>query len=108
MKTPAGFECKYFYGDYYRYRNHEECRLIGTVPPPRNWTPDLCSTCPVPAILRANACPNMVLTAAVKPGFLKIGRGVKITAFCTKSRIAVKEPEIGCGSCHTIPEIKPE
>ena len=35
MKTPAGTECKYFYGDYYRGRNHEECRLLGAA-----WTID--------------------------------------------------------------------
>ena len=29
MKTPAGKECKYFYGNYYRGAHQEECRLIG-------------------------------------------------------------------------------
>jgi hypothetical protein len=28
MRTPAGTECKYFYGDYYRGRSQEECRLL--------------------------------------------------------------------------------
>ncbi len=104
MKTPAGFECQYFYGDYYRGRNLEECRLIGDAPPPGNWTPDLCKTCPVPSIQRANSCPNMVLKAAVKRVFL-IKRKVSITAFCTKSQKPVSEPEIGCGQCHPLPPV---
>jgi len=28
MKTPAGKDCKYFYGDYYRGRDLEECNLL--------------------------------------------------------------------------------
>ena len=38
MQTPAGQECRYFYGDYYRGRNHEECRLIAATSPSTNWT----------------------------------------------------------------------
>ena len=28
MRTPAGKECKYFYGNYFRGRKTEECRLL--------------------------------------------------------------------------------
>jgi hypothetical protein len=59
MRTPFGSECPFFYGNYFRGKSDEECRLIGNRPPPDNWTPDLCKSCPVPAILRANACKNM-------------------------------------------------
>ena len=34
MRTPAGKECQYFYGDYYRGRNQEECRLLSDATPP--------------------------------------------------------------------------
>jgi hypothetical protein len=105
VKTPAGNECKYFYGNYFRGRNDEECRLIGNVAPPHNWTPDLCKTCPVPHILLANACPNMVLKAEVRGKLLKFKRRVKISAFCTKVNQAVAEPEIGCGECHPLPPV---
>ncbi len=71
MRTPAGTECKFFFGDYYRGRNREECRLIGNAPTPRHWTPDLCKTCPVPGIQRANACEHMELTGQVSPGLRK-------------------------------------
>lgn len=103
MKTPAGAECKYFFGDYFRGRNHEECRLIGNNPPPNNWTPDLCQSCPVPGILRANACPFMELEGKVKRGFLGMGRRVIVTSYCTKAHQVVKEPEVGCGLCHPLP-----
>ncbi len=104
MRTPAGVECPYFFGDYFRGRNREECRLIGKQPPPHHWTPDLCKTCPVPAITRANACPHMQLKASVTRGFLFLKRQVKVTAYCTKSQQNVAEPAVGCGQCHPLPE----
>lgn len=100
MKTPAGFECSYFYGDYYRGRKREECRLIGNALPPHHWTADLCKTCPVPAIQRANACPFMVLEAKVDRPFFGLRRKVVVTAYCNKTYQIVSEPEIGCGQCH--------
>jgi hypothetical protein len=105
VKTPAGNECKYFYGNYFRGRKNEECRLIGDAAPPHNWTPDLCKTCPVPHILLANACPNMILKPDISGKLLKFKRRVKITAYCTKVNRAVSEPEIGCGECHPLPPV---
>jgi hypothetical protein len=105
MRTPAGFECKFFYGDYRRGRNREECRLIGEAPKPHNWTPDLCKKCPVPEIIRANACESMELSADVRPGILGWMRGVSVGAYCRKCEQTVTEPHIGCGQCHTLPDI---
>lgn len=105
MRTPAGTECPFFYGDYRRGRNREECRLIGNVPPPKNWKRDLCARCPVPGIVQANACQNMELTAEVQPGFLRIGRKVNVNAYCHKCETVVAEPHIGCGQCHELPDI---
>ena len=105
MKTPAGFECPYFYGNYFRGRKDEECRLIGNeVPPSQRWTPDLCKTCPVPAIVRANACPNLVLHGEVQGQFLGLRRRVKVSAYCKYSNLNVTEPEVGCGHCHDLPD----
>jgi len=102
MKTPAGRECPHFYGDYFRGRNVEECRLLklqGQV-----WTPDLCKTCPVPEIARANSCQHMRLDAVVaRPIFALFSRRVQITAFCEKSNRHVAEPHVGCGECHSLP-----
>ncbi len=102
MRTPAGIECPYFYGDYYRGKNIEECRLIGNQPPPQNWTPDLCATCPVPAIRRANACEFMQLIPKIVRKFPFVKRQVEITAYCTKAQAKVKIPEVGCGLCHPL------
>jgi hypothetical protein len=105
MRTPFGKECPFFYGDYYRGKNFEECRLIGSQPAPNNWKPQLCKDCPVPAIKRANACPTLTLSGSVKRGFLGLKSQVKVTAFCTRSQSVVEKPEIGCGICHPLPEI---
>jgi hypothetical protein len=99
MKTPAGSECKYFYGDYYRGRDHEECRLLGAA-----WTRDLCRTCPVPSIGMANACEFMQLRGEVtRPLASGFRRRVKVTTFCEKTKRSGFDPHIGCGECHPLP-----
>lgn len=99
MKTPAGIECAYFYGDYYRGRNREECRLLGAA-----WTRDLCRTCPVPSIGRANACEHMRLRAEVaRPLTSAFQKRVRVTPFCEKTGRAGFDPHIGCGECHPLP-----
>jgi len=105
MKTPAGKECKYFFGDYYRGRNREECRLIGNQPSPNHWTPNLCESCPVPGILLANSCEHMRLKARVGRKFLGLRRFVEVSAYCEKTDRPVKEPHIGCGECHPLPDV---
>jgi len=104
MRTPAGFECRYFYGNYFRGRKDEECRLVSDDPAKGQWTPDVCRTCPVPGIIRANACPNMVINGNVERILLGLRKRMKVTVYCTKSRSNVKEPEIGCGQCHPLPD----
>jgi hypothetical protein len=99
MKTPAGSECKYFYGDYYRGRDHEECRLLGAA-----WKRDLCRTCLVPAIGLANACEFMQLHGEVtRPVTAGFQRRVKVTTFCEKTGRSGFDPHIGCGECHPLP-----
>lgn len=104
MKTPAGNECPYFYGDYFRGRSLEECRLLTNTG--EKWTADLCKTCPVSGIARANACENLTLRASVgRPLSAVFQRRVQVTAYCQKTNRAVAEPHIGCGECHPIPPI---
>jgi hypothetical protein len=104
MRTPAGFECKYFYGDYFRGRSVEECRLLKAAG--QNWSPDLCKTCPVPDITRANACEHLQLRATVgRPLNAAFMRRVQLSAYCEKTHRDVKEPHIGCGECHPLPPI---
>ncbi len=104
MRTPSGVDCNYFYGDYFRGRSVEECRLLKVAG--QNWSPDLCKTCPVPGIVRANACENLQLKATVaRPFEAMFMRRVKVAAYCNKTRRNVKEPHVGCGECHPIPPI---
>ena len=105
MKTPAGTECTFFYGNYFRGQSSEECRLIGHRTDSQQWTPDLCATCPMPRIQLANSCENMVFHATVHKKFLGIKRYIQISAYCSKSQKDVAVPEIGCGECHPIKDI---
>jgi hypothetical protein len=100
MRTPAGFECKYFYANYYRGRNQQECRLIGKDPAKGQWTPGLCRDCPVPKITRVNACHHLLLDARVVKTWAGLGRKVEVSATCSKSLVEVVKPEVGCGHCH--------
>ena len=102
MRTPAGKECSYFYGDYFRGKNVEECRLLKDND--QRWSADLCKTCPVPDIQRANACEHMEMTGHVlRPLYAAFQRRVHVTVFCNKTKRDVKEPHVGCGECHTLP-----
>jgi hypothetical protein len=103
MRTPAGKECRYFYGDYYRGRDREECRLLSSASPPLPWSPDLCTTCPVPEILLDNACPTMVLSPLLERPFPFLKRQVQVRAFCTQTKQEGFDPHIGCGQCHRLP-----
>jgi hypothetical protein len=100
MITPAGKECPYYYQDFHRGRDIQECRLIKNTPEGGVYAPDLCHKCSAPGIALANACEHMVLEARVRRGILGLGRGVDVSAFCTRSHQDVKEPQIGCGQCH--------
>jgi hypothetical protein len=102
MRTPSGIECPFFYGDYGRGRNREECRLLdaaGLV-----WESSLCRGCPVPGIKRANACEFIRLRPRITRSALNLFRKqVEVSAYCEKSNQAVREPEVGCGQCHPLP-----
>lgn len=100
MITPAGVECRYYYADYFRGRQQQECRLIAQNRNSEPWRPQLCAHCPVPGILRANACPNLVLEGRVARGFLGLGRHVEASAVCSKHLVDVAQPKVGCGHCH--------
>lgn len=102
MRTPAGQECPHFYGDYYRGRNTEECRLLKLEGLP--WTRNLCKSCPVPGIARANSCAHMTLKPSItRPFYALFQSRIQVTAYCQKAARMVKEPHIGCGECHILP-----
>jgi hypothetical protein len=99
MRTRFGRECTYYYEDFRRGRELQECRLLGKA---AGWKPALCRNCPVPGILNANACPEMVLRGSITQGILGFGRRVKITTWCRRSNRADFDPHIGCGECHKV------
>lgn len=101
MRVPTtGKECPYFYGDYHRGRHHEECRLIENSDPP--WQIKYCKNCPVPDIVRANACPNMILSGEIKTGLFGFKPRVEVSAYCRKTHQEVADPFVGCSECHPI------
>jgi len=100
MLTPAGKECRYFYGDYHRGRKNEECRLLDSAD--LIWLSYLCDKCPIPDILLANSCENMEFTPKLERPFFFLKPQVTVSAFCTKTNTPVDEPRIGCGQCHPL------
>lgn len=105
MRTPAGKECQYFYGNYFRGREHEECRLLLDASPPLPWNPSLCRTCPVPEILLANACKHMILEPRLERSLPFMKRQVRVVAHCIKSLASDFNPHTGCGQCHLLPPV---
>ena len=99
MRTPAGTECKYYYEDFNRGRAVQECRLIQSNPNSAPWKPGLCKKCPIPAILRANACSHMELEARVGRRWLVVPQ-VRVRAYCRQTEQVVTNPMVGCGHCH--------
>ena len=99
MRTPYGVECKFYYEDYMRGRATQECRLLAGSPQSGRWKPRLCKSCPVPAILRANACPNMLLEGRIGRRWLVVEQ-IQVNAHCRLAGERVDNPMVGCGRCH--------
>ncbi|MFQ5945288.1 MAG: hypothetical protein ACE5NC_03475 [Anaerolineae bacterium] len=99
MRTPAGTECPHYYEDFHRGRNQQECRLIMANRDSPPWNPGDCFRCPVPAILRANGSPDLVLTARVGRSLLGLRRSVELTAWCRRHERPVQDPYVGCSLC---------
>ena len=103
MLTPAGKECRYFFGDYHRGRHVERCRLLESAN--LDWNASLCKKCPVPDILQANACEHQTLTPRLEKPLFFLGPEVQVAARCDKCACDVAEPAIGCGLCHPLPSV---
>jgi hypothetical protein len=98
MRTPAGTECPYFYEDWNRGRERQECRLILKNPESLPWAPADCAKCAVPAILRANGSEDLALSVTVKKR-LGLVRSVVVTAECKKHGSPIPDPYVGCPAC---------
>ena len=103
MRTPAGKECSYFYGDYFRGRTNEECRLLAYATPPLRWRREHCFSCPVPGIQLSNTCQYMQLTPKLVRKLPFGKQEVRVQTICRKTERSGFDPHIGCGECHTIP-----
>jgi hypothetical protein len=99
MKTPAGKECKFYYGDFHRGREAQACRLIEQNPDSLPWEPSLCYSCPVPDILRANASNTLKLDGRVVKKFLGFKRQVEVEGWCSECFSVVPDPKLGCLNC---------
>jgi hypothetical protein len=90
--------CRYFYGDYFRGKNHEECRLLDASPDnQRSWHRKLCDTCPVPELLMSSNSRDLLLEAAVKRSFLR--ERVEVTfAVCATHMLELDNPGF-CPEC---------
>ena len=90
--------CRYFYGDYHRGRNLEECRLLDANPNnERPWKRKLCDSCPVPELLMMSNTRDLVLEAEVKRKLL--WEKVEVTfAICQKHMIELSDPHY-CPEC---------
>jgi hypothetical protein len=100
VRTPAGKECRYFYADYNRGRNVQECRLIKENPQSLPWRPNDCAKCPIPEILNANASPHLELKLTKTPVLLGLGRRLIVDAWCQKHHMKVEDAFIGCPRCN--------
>lgn len=96
LKKPVA--CRYFYGDYHRGSNREECRLLGASPENQiPWKRSHCDTCPVPEILIASNSRDLLLEAAVRRRLLR--ERVEITfAICAKHMLELENP-LHCPQC---------
>jgi hypothetical protein len=101
MRTPDGKECPQYYEDFHRGRNEQTCRLAERNPDSATWQPRDCVLCTVPAILQANASPDLRLKLAIKKGILGFGRRVEVEATCDKHRVTVADPIVGCPQCNS-------
>jgi hypothetical protein len=76
---------------------------LGSVSPSLPWRSEFCQTCPVPEILLANACPNMILEPAITRPFPFVKKQVQVRVACSKSSSRDFDPHTGCGQCHPLP-----
>lgn len=90
--------CRYFYGDYHRGKNVEECRLLArNADHGRSWKRKLCDTCPVPELIIASQCRHLELEAEIRRKFLR-DQVVVTFAICTKHMIELDDPHY-CPLC---------
>jgi hypothetical protein len=96
MNKPVN--CRYFYGDYFRGKEKEDCRLLAASPGnSRQWKRSHCANCPVPALIIASNCRDLLLEAKIERKFLS--EKVEVTfAVCARHMIELSDPNF-CSKC---------
>ncbi len=97
MAASKPVNCRYFYGDYHRGKDYEECRLIKRNPESRPWRRALCDSCPVPDLLHNTTCREIALEATVTRRWGLLER-VEVYAVCAKHLIELDDPN-HCAKC---------
>lgn len=96
MNSKPRPNCRFYYEDYYRGREVQECRL----PRSRNslrWQRSVCDTCPVPAILRETDCAHLALEGTIRKRF-PFGERMEVFAVCTRHMVHLQDPR-HCPQC---------
>ncbi len=97
MALSKPVNCRYFYGDYHRGKDYEECRLIKRNPESRPWRRALCDACPVPDLLQNTTCREIALEATVTRRWGLLER-VEVYAVCARHLIELSDPR-HCPQC---------
>ncbi|NUQ38888.1 MAG: hypothetical protein HUU23_14045 [Caldilineales bacterium] len=97
MSPRPPVNCRYFFADYHRGRDLEECRLIKRNPASRPWRRPLCDACPVPRILIETNCAEIALEATVTRKWGLFER-VEVYAVCARHLIELDDPR-HCPRC---------
>lgn len=99
MITPAGSECAFYYQDFARGANRQECRAQYH-PKSAAWQPSDCARCPVPEILAANGSPYLELRLSIHAGMLGVGRRIEVDVWCSAHGPITTDPLVGCVECN--------
>jgi hypothetical protein len=90
--------CRYFYGDYHRGSQREECRLLDANPNNvYSWRRKHCNSCPVPELMLNSNCRQLMLEAKVERRFLRERVEVSF-AVCGRHLIELEDPQ-HCPEC---------
>jgi hypothetical protein len=102
MITPYGVECPFYYEDFARGADRQECRIPKNLKNPRYaaWIPGDCIGCEVPQVLAANGSPHLELRMTVRVGAFGMGRRIEVEASCALHGPITVDPRLGCPACN--------
>lgn len=99
VKNPAGAECAFYYEDFARGAELQECRAAKEAGSAQ-WRPEVCAGCAVPGILKANGSPRLVIAISIGRGWARKRPRVRVTASCSVHGGPLADPYVGCKECN--------